>query len=486
VRGLPCVVAAVALCTGPLAAQTIPIRTVPVASGDQFLFFPSETLAMGGLEVAVHDSLADAWTNPARGRSVPRTTFIGSPSFYSVTNDGGSGRTYPVGVVFNSDQFFGGAILAAQQIESTHADGFFFFTQPTVLDGGIPTISVRDTFARNVYASVYLGSLVGDQTWSFGMGFSGATLEAMDGVERLYAAADRIQQAGTIQDARIGFHRDRDRERVSLLFLVHRVSMTHDVAFTDASWDDVASVWTVQSRLEHNDEKTQTVGVQVTWDRDIFDSGWTVGASAKLNRNDHPAFPNYEIQDIFVDPGKSSAYEIAVGVARIDPATKLGLEVALRPIWSETWKEADARTQNETNGAFLVGDHTFESSYRFVTWIARAGASRRIGPATVQFGLEGRSFAYTRDQVDLIAQASSTNDEAWAEWTPSFGAIVNLSRLDVRYTGRVHTGDIGWYGAQPLDPTGPADGGSGTFPRPATLRPASVVTHQFSVLIPVG
>ena len=38
-----------------LTAQLIPIRTVPVASGDQFLTVPSETLGMGGVMIALDD-----------------------------------------------------------------------------------------------------------------------------------------------------------------------------------------------------------------------------------------------------------------------------------------------------------------------------------------------------------------------------------------------------------------------------------------------
>lgn len=485
-RDLLGLVVGFALCAAPVGAQTIPIRTVPVASGDQFLFFPSETLAMGGLSVAMDDSLAAGWTNPAKGRLVSRTTFMGAPSFYSVTNDGGSGRTFPVGGVFTGDEFFGGVVLAAQQIESTHSDGVFFYGQPTVIVGAIPRFGVSDTFARNLYASVYFGTLLGDGTWSFGLGVAGATLEAMDGVERLYAAADRIQQAGSTQDARIGFHRNGARDRVSLLFLVNRVAMTHDVSFTDLTWDDSAMVWIAQSRFEHNEEKTQTLGLQVAWDRDIFDSGWSVGASATVNRNDHPQFPNYEIQNIPLDPGSSSAYEMALGVSKSSEAMKVGVEVVLRPIWSETWQVAGQQLQDDTDGEFLIGDRTFERNYAFMNLVTRVGVSRRLGPTALQLGLEARSNAYTVEQIDHVAGTSTQMDETWVEWTPSFGAIVHLSAFDVRYAGRLKTGDIGWYGIEPLDPAGPQDPGSAGTQIPPTLQLAKVVTHQFAVMLPVG
>ena len=51
----------------PLSAQLIPIRTVPVASGDQYRLVPSARMGMGSTRFAVDDSLADGWSHPARG-----------------------------------------------------------------------------------------------------------------------------------------------------------------------------------------------------------------------------------------------------------------------------------------------------------------------------------------------------------------------------------------------------------------------------------
>ena len=42
------VLVALGLLAAPLAAQTISIRTIPVATGDQFLVHPSRNLGMGG------------------------------------------------------------------------------------------------------------------------------------------------------------------------------------------------------------------------------------------------------------------------------------------------------------------------------------------------------------------------------------------------------------------------------------------------------
>ena len=69
-----------------LTAQLIPIRTVPVASGDQFLTVPSGTLGMGGVMIALDDSLADGWVNPAKGILIGESSFIGAPTFYGISD----------------------------------------------------------------------------------------------------------------------------------------------------------------------------------------------------------------------------------------------------------------------------------------------------------------------------------------------------------------------------------------------------------------
>ena len=49
------------------SAQVIPIRTIPLSEGDQFLLYPSNNLGMGGVSIALADSLLDPFRNPALG-----------------------------------------------------------------------------------------------------------------------------------------------------------------------------------------------------------------------------------------------------------------------------------------------------------------------------------------------------------------------------------------------------------------------------------
>mgnify|MGYP006198282835 CR=1 FL=1 len=50
-----------------LGGQVIPLKTVPIPSGEQFLLAPSANLGLAGVSVALDDAYADPFANPARG-----------------------------------------------------------------------------------------------------------------------------------------------------------------------------------------------------------------------------------------------------------------------------------------------------------------------------------------------------------------------------------------------------------------------------------
>ncbi len=76
------------------AAQVIPIQTVPLVPADQFDIFPSLGLAMGGVSIALADTLHDPFVNPATGARLRTAHLLGSPTFYGVSDDAGAGRTF--------------------------------------------------------------------------------------------------------------------------------------------------------------------------------------------------------------------------------------------------------------------------------------------------------------------------------------------------------------------------------------------------------
>src|SRR2546426_5209194 len=62
----------------PTPAQLISIKTVPIAQGDQFAIFPSNNFGMGGVSIALADTLLDPFVNPAKGARDRKSTRLNS------------------------------------------------------------------------------------------------------------------------------------------------------------------------------------------------------------------------------------------------------------------------------------------------------------------------------------------------------------------------------------------------------------------------
>ena len=473
----------------PTLAQVVPIRTVPVASGDQFLMLPSESMAMGGVTLAVDDLLADAWSNPAKGALVTESAFIGSPTYYSISNAGGGGRTLPVAGLFSGSRWFGGAALALQQVEDAGAGGGSVWGPQ--IDWWEPPRRLGDAFSRNLYAAGFAGVRLGGD-WSVGVGLAASALDAMDGVDLLYAGADRIEQSGSTQDLRLGLHRQGATDQLSVLLLHGRVAMTHDVTYNEWVWDSLSMSPRALRRVDLNEDQTRTWGTHLEWSRALGAPGWRMGASATVNYKDHPKIPNYEIQSIPRDPGTTWAYEAAVGFAREAGPTIFAFEVALQPIWSETWQGADTTDVRLSGGDLEVGDRSIVNDFFFTNVMFRTGLSHDVGRTTLKAGLEVRSYAYSLEQVSNVVDSYREQDETWMEWMPTFGATVRFSGLEVRYGGRVTSGT----GLPGTDFMAVRTLQSGTINQigsdfilapggPLTLQAASVVTHQLAVRVPV-
>ncbi|HSG07001.1 MAG TPA: hypothetical protein VLA36_01500 [Longimicrobiales bacterium] len=466
--------------------QLVPVKTVPVAAGDQFLMLPSATVGMGGVTVAVDDSLADPWSNPAQGVFVAEPALLGAPTFYSISSDGGSGRTFPVAGFFKGGRWFGGAAVALQQIENATGGNELIWIRPQPWPGGQRLL--RDASSRNLYAHGFVGARLGDGPWSMGLGFSGASLDALDGVDLLYMNAESVEQSGTLGDVRVGLYRDGDRERLSLLVLHDRVSMTHDVAYVDIVWDSLGWNPTAVRRVEVNEDKTRTVGGQIAYDRDLNAPGWRFGTSVTVNRKSHPKIPNYEIQNIPRDPGTTWAYDLGLGVSRTRGPLAFALDVELQPIWSETWQEAAEDVETADGGLIRSGGRTIENDFFFTNVILRTGVSYDVGSATVQGGVEVRSYDYQLDQRDHVAVTFRDQDESWMEWSPSVGAAFRVGDVELRYAGRLTTG-TGQPGILPTADALAARAEAGDFilapQAPLTLQDATVMTHQLSARIPI-
>ena len=505
VRALPLALLLLVPLAPPAQGQSIPIKTVPVASGDQFVFFPSRTLAMGGVTLAVTDTLGDPFANPATGSRIPASFFFGSPTFYSISDGNGSGRTLPVGAFFAGTDWFAGGSLSLQELKGADRDG----GAPVFLD--VPAWSswawprpapqqvLSEASARNLYLYGMLGYRFPETGVSVGVSGSYADLGAVDGVELLYAQAQEIRQSGHTSDLRIGLLKEwpAGRSLEAVLFR-SRVRMDHDVTYLNLIWDmdppgpEPQPRW--ETRLEENHDYTDTWGGHVAYQKPMGDRGWKLGWSLTANRMDHPKIPNYEIQNIPRDPGDTWAFAFGLGAAKVEGPVRFAADLVLEPIRSDTWADAATDTVNVNGGVIKAGEKTIENEFLFTNALIRTGASFDYRRATFKAGLQVRSIAYELDQFDRIQLHKRNQDESWMEWTPSLGVRLALAGLDVHWVSRFTTGTgrpgTRWSGARLAEASGGTTFDNAPFilapSGPLTLQDATVITHQLSVVVPMG
>ncbi|MGH7623150.1 MAG: hypothetical protein ACREMU_12480, partial [Gemmatimonadaceae bacterium] len=116
--------------------QVIQIKTLPIAEGDQWRIFPSANAAMGDVSIALDDSLLDPFVNPAKGSRVTRGgAFFGSPTFYSLSERGGGGKTLPIGGLVRSGNSFAAFTLAIQELDTVRGAPEFIHPGISTADG---------------------------------------------------------------------------------------------------------------------------------------------------------------------------------------------------------------------------------------------------------------------------------------------------------------------------------------------------------------
>ena len=497
-------VACLSVPAAPVTAQLVQVKTVPVASGDQFLLLPSGNLAMGGVGLALPDTLGDPFGNPATGGRLAESIFFGSPTYYGISDRNGSGRSLPLGALFVSGDWFGGGALSLQELKGAERDQMVW---PLFLDIPAwssrawpmpgPTPALSEASARNVYAFGMVGFRLPRSGLSLGVSGSYADLGAMDGVDLLYAQSLEIHQSGHISDLRFGLLKEWEGDRsLEVLLLRNRVRMQHDVTYLNLIWEpvppDTFPIPQWQARTEENLDYTDTWGAQLAYRRPLNQRGWKLGWSLTANRKDHPKIPNYEIQNIPRDPGNTQAYSLGLGIAKTQGPARFGADLYLEPIRSETWADAAGDTTSAQGGVIKAGERTIENDFLFTNVHIKTGAAFDYRKATFQAGLQVRSISYELDQFDRIQLEKRTQDESWMEWTPSLGVSLNLPGIRIQWVSRVTTG-TGRPGTRWTNNR--IDEASGAVPLssdfilapsgPLTLQDARVTTHQLSLVIPM-
>src|SRR5256885_9946932 len=109
-----CLVVPLICLVSPARAQLIPIKTIPIAQGDQFQIFPSNNLGLGGVSIALPDSLGDPFANPATTARIRASRFFSSPTVYGVSRGAGGGRSLPLAMLARRASWYGGLALVLQ------------------------------------------------------------------------------------------------------------------------------------------------------------------------------------------------------------------------------------------------------------------------------------------------------------------------------------------------------------------------------------
>ena len=483
---------------GAAAAQVIPIRTVPLSEGDQFLLYPSNNLGMGGVTLALADSLLDPFRNPALGARLGHARFFGSPAIYSTSQETGSGATLPFAALGRAGGWFGGLSLAVQQVGGSSQPQVFgpqplFDRGPSFVSGPAPDFGTHG----NQYALASLGKVVNGSGLSLGASVQWSRLRALDGSDLLFPGRQAMSESGHEFDLRAGLLQDWPGNRSFEALVRHdRFRMSEDVTYLDQFWDPGIQQFVQTSRIEHGLDRTITSGLSLAYQRPLAGSGWRIGWLGTVNLVSQPGIAANEIVTLPRDQGHATAADIGVGLSKIRGPATFAIDVLYEPIWSTSWGVAQTPTPTATGDTVAAGDRTVTNRFRFSNVVVRLGVNREVPVAALektvglQLGLAVRSVRYRLDQSDRVAATEQTSRSSWVEWSPTWGLSLRFPEFELRYRGRVTNG-LGRPNQGFNVPVGvfPANVGPGTIiiapDQTLHLMGVSTVTHQVSLSLPL-
>lgn len=476
--------ATVLFCCFPLLsfAQLIAVKSVPVAAAEQFLLVPSQNLGMGGVAIALEDASHDPFVNPAKGARIQGAYVFSAPVFSSIFENNGSARTLPFGTLLGLNTWFGGMNVAAQQFSKE--ESAIISAARTLDNATLTSALVSEQNPKNLYAAGLIGKKFPGTGLALAASASWAELEALQGVDFLYANSSRINQYGHIADYRVGLlYEESQRPSFELLLLHHRVNMTHEVYYDWWFWEgDV--IWP-GNRMVQNLDQTNTWGLHAGTTIPLGSESSRAGLIFTANKKSHPKIPNYELMNIPRDPGDTWAFNFGAGIAHVNEDEIFGMDLIYEPIWSHTWADAAEPVRTARDEIIPAGGMTVENYFRFNNLLVRLGLRAQERVAGFQLGLQARFIAYELKQEDFVAGTRRTQKEFWGEWTPTLGLNLNFSSFQIRYTGALTAGT-----GQPGVAFGrsifaEAEGQSYIIAPSGrlTLQEAVVLTHQIAVAV---
>lgn len=466
------------------ASQIIPIRTIPLAQGDQFLVHPSVNRVMGGVSIAVEDSLADPFVNPAAGSMVKGVRASTSPMVYGVGLESGArstvNATFPMSILLGGERYFGGLTWARQVLSSKEVSFPIVMSTPW---GGTSGESNANTYTFGL-----VGMNIPGTAFSVGLSAFWADLNAVDGVQFLYPRGGDLTQRGSIATYRLGFRGTWDGGRAFEAVLAHQATdMRHLMQIGSPGpvmpFDD----WIPLSTIREEEDKTLAYGLHLEYSQPL-NAVWRIGGILTGTVKTHPKIPNYELMNIPRDPGNSSAWNVGIGLSSKGSSASFGIDVVYEPVRSETWAEGEMAVMAADGIDFVPVTRTvrtIENFFDFSNYHLRFGVRSLV--RDIGAGLRFHRISYDMKQIDHRAGTVRRQKESWTEITFSFGFGFALWGGQVKYLGLADfgTGRPGVEGG--IVPTaGGFDSASDFLVAPSgalVLDDAVIITHQVSFII---
>ena len=415
-------------------AQLVTPKTVPVFQDEQFNVVPSSRPGLANSFIALEDTLGDPFMNPAKVTRLRGVSVAAAPFTHHVTGERGGGQTFPVALFAAGGEWAGGVLAAFQNLERAGPT----FNRPT-----------NARTSNNQYVAGMLARRTG--SLSVGVGASHAGLEAIDGVDLLYAGSDRIEQHGSVNELRLGVLKEFGvGHSFELLGMHNRTDMTHDVHFTTWTWNPVLQQPIVTVRQEQNLDETHIWGVHSRYYRPVGTDGWRVGGLLTANRLSHPKIPNYVLQNIPRDPGDTYGYNVGIGAARLAGPSSFFVDLIVEPMRSETWGDLAHDTVDVGGVVLPAGAKTIENSFNFHNSKARIGAGH-VFPVnadsshtlSLDAALSVYTIGYGLRQTNNVARTTRQQAERWAEMSQSVGIRFRSRDIEVSYAFRRTCGNQG-------------------------------------------
>ena len=420
---------AVPMLLGAMAAahgQLVSPKTVPIRQDDQFAIFPSARAGMGGLSIALDDSLADPFVNPAKAWMAGKGMVFTAPFDHTITGGHGGGRTLPLGGVGSLGDWAGSFVVAWQDLNHTASSNAL---NVGASDNRYTQFGLARRFANDL---------------SVGGSAYYARVHALDGLDLLYDGRRRRAEGLVDRRLRPGMTKawatsaGTAARRQTRTDILNAVEQTTPSRHARRNYE--------QYQVDHDSDRTNTLGAQLQYVQPMGD-GWRFGWTMTANRLTHPNIPNYvfkNVPTVWFDPGGTNAFNFGLGVARTLRHTTYGFDFVLEPMNSTTWGDAQADTLRTDGTTLRKGEHTVDNRFQFTNSKFRFGLQQDLPIVTdagtamlgLQLGVSVYTVDYQLDQRDNVRQRSQTLGDQWREWSPTYGVNLRMKHATLQYTFR--------------------------------------------------